>query len=854
MLYSYSDSQNEYAFGSRIIETQYTQDALAFREDLIQVGKYQHKDGRGPPNRVLGPLRLKKHGRMLINIGLGQDEVAPNVVLSDDSLKKGIIKRPWTENDASDTLHAGGLIKRHKIYQSFKDETVSLSKQKNHHHHLNTGDKQDTKNRLKVNDFTDEDVILCEHLERNPLAYGIEGTRCVFVVFSRVDKWSQNDDGFYNVILEEDEPSPLTFPIERGDHIKCLYVNRMGIYPLEEVPNMYTHSSEGGGEEEDDDDNDGEEVTDYLVSNGELRKCKRLYLLSQLEPDIEAPFPTDFQKYESMNFAPQNTNPGEMCMYRSSNYFYRENKELCGEYLLKSEMKYVLEAHAVFTRLWRWSSEASIALTGEKNVDYGMYRAVRFLVQELQMSPWYRTRCYRHVFKQAGSKNNPYPVGTVMRVRGTGDSSRRGWFVSYLPCRSKCDVSEDKTSDGKTPEDKTPLVTWFNDEDDERRIKRDTPGATTENQPGSILGSVNRQTSVDTWGVDEDEGDVLEQKKCCAKQKKPPLAKNKKNAPITGHKNDLRHLPVKKLDRLLRACGIPANYLCKPTRWEKTWMISKIASSKKGPKVLGGSLLKYRRADQCVQKTTTMKVKNEEAEVLTELEKLEYFKLFRNKTRKIWLGFKHLANSRVATVIPSVTMPLPMPVAAPASAAVVAVTTVTSNSSSSSSSKQEEDEELDDFAKQLALSLMDKKEDEVPIYRKLEESTDEYEARVAAYLDMKRNHTNWLNDRKRERSTEFIKSRIPKRTSFICLFEGTIEEDENGKKKKKTKKPSASAAGGATPEGKGKKVKIQDIVTKVTSKSTVVCYYLDKRRRLSYEVEELPEETIIEEEGEVFDL
>lgn len=112
-------------------------------------------------------------------------------------------------------------------------------------------------------------------------------------------------------------------------------------------------------------------------------------------------------------------------------------------------------------------------------------------------------------------------------------------------------------------------------------------------------------------------------------KKKKNLMFNKEKKKIGGTINDIRQLTMRELQLICKALGLTSTEISSVDRWDMTFLITKVASSYVGPKVLGGRLLKYYRPEETAAHHTVTKAKDEDLQVQRLIEKQEFYIRFR---------------------------------------------------------------------------------------------------------------------------------------------------------------------------------------------------------------------------------
>lgn len=174
---------------------------------------------------------------------------------------------------------------------------------------------------------------------------------------------------------------------------------------------------------------------------------------------------------------------------------------------------------------------------------YKQMQALRVIIRELEMTPWFQTQCYHWLFREPENVSTPFAKYTVMRVRGFGDPSYSQRMVSFLPRNMYMH---------------SPHLAGLTDTDSE---------------------FVNDYSEVEQ-----------------RRKRKRPIYDNVERVPIGGTKSDIRILKMHELGSILQKIGIPAELVQKIDRWDRTWLIRKIATDHPlGPEILRSARGNYER-------------------------------------------------------------------------------------------------------------------------------------------------------------------------------------------------------------------------------------------------------------------
>ncbi len=354
----------------------------------------KNEPGRGPDKIPLKQRRLHKYAGILLAIGLLDSEVHGTTSSASD--KNDDIFRPWHEKIPSNLCFGGASENRTAIAQAFLSESDKELALGTHEFGIQQRKK----------------VYLFEHIEKNPIAYGVQGMKGVMVRFGPSKK-----NGFFNVVLGEGENSPSVYDV--NDCPDFYFSKGFGLLPLFECP-----LDEG-------------EYEDYYVLDGVAYPVKCAFICGQLEPSAVAPTVAEAKKLkEQIVSRPEFVSPAELCMCRATMDFYNKMQASCEAMKWKMDPRLynfsavtVLESLSLLAKLYRFSDESDLAMFGKTQVRVAEIQALRFIAEELQQSPWHKTEYFRCFFREVGASRNFFPNGANMRVYG----HEYPFLVSYLP-------------------------------------------------------------------------------------------------------------------------------------------------------------------------------------------------------------------------------------------------------------------------------------------------------------------------------------------------------------------------------------------------------------------------------------
>lgn len=214
--------------------------------------------------------------------------------------------------------------------------------------------------------------------------------------------------------------------------------------------------------------------------------------------------------------------------------------------MVKVNMTTVLTVYRVvydlFCAMTKMAERRGVGVTDTMRIKT---RAALYICRELECSAWYLSYCFQWLFREAEGVHNPFPKMTVMQVSGIGDPSGRGVMVSFLPNYSRVLAASSSSSSSASCDPEL-----FHDFSEARNRRR---------------------------------------------KKKSPYRQSSKSE-ISGTKNDIRTVKMEKLGEILLQLGIPHDALRDIDRWDRTWLILKVATDHPdGKYLLDGALEKYVR-------------------------------------------------------------------------------------------------------------------------------------------------------------------------------------------------------------------------------------------------------------------
>jgi len=555
------------------------------------VEEHQNEPGRGPPKDVLIKRRVRQLGWLLQFLGLTVYEIFQVDPLLYDKLI-GDEYKTWQERIPPGVLVGGDEENRQRIIENFL-HVVSSFKGSNG----------------KLAYDPSKNIVLLEHMEKHPVARTVQGQRGTLIKFIRdgveaydpgVQIKQSEDKWYYPFHLPPDEPSPVMFDLPV---MRYFYVKDVGLSPVFHVPKTEFHY--------------------YLLVNKFIYPIKDTLAIAQLEPSGLAPNPSECTRIQDelkMKFPV--TSPSDIAYYRGSKEYMERMDGVLDPNLIGEDIILIMEAYKIITRLMMCGLEATRALLGEHELDFNMdetrtLRALTYIIREVQLAPWNLSMFYKNLCQEYGTPKTPFPDGTRMRVNGFGGPNE--YMVSYLP------TMHSSYTVGKN--------------------------ANAQDQGGKQLG-MNESTAVyvppfksqvaDKIGMME-ELTIPEYRKRKPKKKRSDWNKKDK-VQIGDTDRDIRRVEMEGLGDILMALGVPWEEVKKVDRWDRCWLITKVASSHKGKHVLGGSLLKYVRNELTVKRNNRDHSKLELIHVKRLIEQESFFKEFRKRTKRIWVMLSVMAS------------------------------------------------------------------------------------------------------------------------------------------------------------------------------------------------------------------
>lgn len=536
--------------------------------DHLIVQEHENEPGRGAPRHILEPRRILLYAELLQKCS-GMKLTDIYGMGSVDTINLGDI-RTWKERIPTDVLIGGIEENRKRIINEFISDQAD--------HWLR-------KSRAVFKYDPDVSFMLCEHLELEPLAYGITGQTGTLLRFTRDVRPSS--ERFFTVQLNENEPSPCVYDI--APEMLYYHSNNFGMCPMipqERKSNYYLIVQGTENNFFDEDSPDGE------LCDGVIYPIKEFYAFGQLEPSRLSPTQEEYHKMAQI-FQKEDKScfysPGDLCFYRSSLIFEQKIRNIFGP-LLRFDLVYLLEAYGTLCRMHEWSHALDVRSHGyvgkPSEVPYNprrakITRALKFVIQELEMSPRNLTFLFQHLFREYGTAKSPFPDGAIMRVFGFG--STRPGLMSFLP------TLHEKYRKQRTSQDMEKLL-------------------------------------------------LLEFRARSSKKKRSHW-NNEKKKTIEKSEADIRRVPVPELDEIIHQLGVAYKTIHQvfgKRRWDKTWYITTVASSSKGKTVLGGSIAKYARDERKTKPHSSLHAKLELVRVQHLIEKQDFFKKFRELAASSW--------------------------------------------------------------------------------------------------------------------------------------------------------------------------------------------------------------------------
>ena len=698
--------------------------------------KRQKTQTRGTPAVPLLERRIALFGPTLRALGVKFGEVSQSENIPGEENSR---LKPWTER-MSDILVGGKAEDVKKILHAFQHELAS--KKPTPSDIIASGTRYSYQS-------SNSPVILLEHLAKHPLAYGIEGMKGTMVRFSRGENAPKlEDELFYDLRLEPWEPSPIITPVTEDRPIDCLHVRNLGLYAMSRVDPVES------------------DYDDYVVVGNTIHPVSHLFLASELEPSIMAPNPKECRELQTqISTRPDLIIPAKLCMYRSSMEYANRVKSIISPGLLQTDLLVVLEAYGIVHRMMKYAQEADIAMRELPLVNVTLMKALRYVFNILEQTPWYRTFCYWWLFCDVAGGQNPFELGTVrMRVIGVGDSSNSGYLSSYLPKRLfgeapvKLNANDDWGGFDDQANDESIISPEQRKEQEIRALKRknaSNPPKLLKNRP-QTENSADKPESKKTKKKSEpevrpqDEGeDVSRFNGVSAKRKRSRVAAHGRTK-IYGTNRDARKIPEAQLDDWITRLGLDPKEI--EERWDKVWFLQTIASAEEiGRFILNGEIWSLRRKDKRAQQSSRQAGKNELINSKITIEHNPFFKRFREQTSLVWMKFCSLTKRPKVTIEPNTRVV----------------------------NKQISDEELDEFANILEGVLMKKEEEDEGIVRfDKNKNFNVYVERLNEELNLRRQHQAWHAERAKERAKESLDFLVRRRITLQYLDRGRVTLDE----------------------------------------------------------------------------
>lgn len=269
--------------------------------------------------------------------------------------------------------------------------------------------------------------------------------------------------------------------------------------------------------------------------------------------------------------------------------------------LVDAEVRDVLSAyqhHVQCTRvLYQVAKKAHVEYEATLREHKKTIHVMKYIARELMKTPRHQAYCFDKLFLNIEAVFNPFPSGTVMQ--GNTESQD---LMSYLPNYEAAVFEKKYDSNGE-------LI------------------------PVPKAGE----------GEEEDEfyQDVYE-----SEFRPPPLTRKKMNMKYTAHTlvkyggtdDDLRIVSMDRLRDILIALGIPAEQVQGIKRWDRTWLIEQVASSKLGKNFLNGSIEKYSRVNNIKDKGVS-----EDVQLRWKIEESIEFTAMRQRCTEIYHRLKMFA-------------------------------------------------------------------------------------------------------------------------------------------------------------------------------------------------------------------
>jgi hypothetical protein len=617
--------------------------------------------GRGLARKLLIPHRIAKYGQLLYAMGLLPSEICGieatfqerTVASSGNGAQMGK-SMSWRERIHPSVLHGYMQNNMRAVATNFLAEMDENEA---------TTDVHELPSTIRLN-RTGVDYYAFEHLERDPIAYGIAGMYGSMLQFTRKEtvKVSQPlhvDARVYPVELSNDEPCPFVYNISRENENDNLFPSKMDIYFCRGL-GMTPIFELGGPDDEkhDGEDEDEEEYVDFVLIGNEAHEITKRYLLGQLEPMAFASTPDEARTtIQKTRQKPEASIVSDLCFARSALKYETYLADILPVTLINANPISLLESASIVYSLFNWSAEVDSAVLGKDKTD-GRWmentkerencRALKFFIQELQLSPWHRSHCLMWLFHHVGSGKNPFPLGATCQVGEKG--SLGGRLVSYLPLLNpvyKGYMDASKLSpiahelDGDVEDQPKKRDPTRRKSQNRSRVKAAAITAPTETQPvpssTATIASPSAAAAapcVITGGVSAYTGNKSKKKKYTN------LSRTKQSQLIGNTDRDSRRVTVNKLNSILASIIrqlIPGVVVDEQKvdekineRWEKVWCIQKVASSHVVMRLAEGSeIRRFRRVEHMSVESTSSFVKREDYASRLIAEAHPAFKYFR---------------------------------------------------------------------------------------------------------------------------------------------------------------------------------------------------------------------------------
>jgi hypothetical protein len=708
-------------------------------------GKQRQKtQTRGMPGAALLQRRLARYGEALKALGVKTGEVNESENIPGEANSDG---KPWTER-ISDVLFGAQTEDHRQILRNFQreEETPRFAA---------FPMESDKAMHCKFDERST--MMVMEHLAKYPLAHLIEGMHGTLVRFKRnastgPASTDTKRDPFYVVGLKSNEPSPTICTVEGDESMDCLVVNSLGLYSLASV------------------DLDDTDYNTYVVTPKQensktsyhIHRMTHLFLASELEPTGLAPNADQCKTIQSQIVSkPDTIVSSKLCLYRSSMCYMKRVQATVGPALLQFDVLMVLEAYGLLYRMLKYAQDADIAVRGEPTVNAKLLVALREIFNKLETSPWYRTFSFYWLFHNVAGGRNPFKLKTArMRVVGIGDATSKGYLSSYLP-KKILNTTPDET-DFKTYEEETETNDpKKNSRDAARRQHRARKRKSASNPPkqakqqklsaalDAATLALNRQTNENNETYDleaeeaENDADAFSRfNETSTKKKKSTVAKRGRTKIFETGRDGRVHTEAELDAWLIRLNFIPPSDM---GRWDKLWFLQKVASSEEiGRFILNGEIWHLNRNEQKAQKSAQQTGKDESMDSKITVERMEFFRQFRQSVRTIWNRFVTLARRRTSTT--------------------TTTTTTTEN---------ESDDDLLEFANVLDNIIFKKQETGIVHFDK-NEAFHVYAERLSTEMNARAMHREWHEEREKERRLHPVGFLVRRKIMLRYLDRGRV--------------------------------------------------------------------------------